>query len=217
MQVIEVGENALVLSVEGNDTAECVKEIRKLSSAISNFRPPELSSIRYGLDCLMLEFKGEFDRAKLLEIVARTSRQQRTSKLPTLRVPVCYEPPFARDIQRVADFTGLTLQQIMELHTARMYEVWMIGFMPGYPYMGAVDERLRMPRKDVPDLLIPAGSVAIADEYVGVYPFDSPGGWNVIGRTPVTVVDYSRTPAFLFEYGMTVEFYPISTEEFQKL
>ena len=82
--------------------------------------------------------------------------------------------------------------------------------MPGFPYLGELPAELHLPRKANPDLKLPAGSVAIAEEFVGVYPFDSPGGWHVIGRTPLRLFDYKRSEPSLFHYGMSVEFYPIS-------
>src|SRR4029078_5470972 len=125
----------------------------------------------------------------------------------SLDVPVCYE--LGSDLDEVCARTKLSQDQVIELHTSKIYSVWRIGFMPGYPYMGELPQQLQLPRKNKPAQGIPAGSVAIADEFVGVYPFESPGGWHVIGRTPWRLIDYSRENPSLFTYGMRVRFYPI--------
>jgi KipI family sensor histidine kinase inhibitor len=93
----------------------------------------------------------------------------------------------------------------------------MIGFMPGFPYLGELPAELRLPRKSAPDPRLHAGSVAIAEEFVGVYPFDSPGGWHVLGRTPLQLTDYNREDPWIFRYGMSVRFFPITKMEFNNI
>ncbi|HSP06869.1 MAG TPA: carboxyltransferase domain-containing protein, partial [Acidobacteriota bacterium] len=133
-----------------------------------------------------------------------------------LRVPVCYEETLAPDLSFVADRTGLSIPEVIRLHSDTTYEVWMLGFMPGFPYLGKLPAKLTLPRKDRPSPRISAGSVAVAEEYTGVYPFDSPGGWHIVGRTPWAVTEYRRTPPWLFDYGMQVQFYPITIEEYRQ-
>jgi KipI family sensor histidine kinase inhibitor len=114
----------------------------------------------------------------------------------------------------VERLTGLRREEIVEIHSGAIYDVWLLGFMPGFPYLGSLDLRLRIPRKIRPDLAVPAGSVAIAEEFTGVYPADSPGGWHVIGRTPNKLVDFTKSPPWLFDYGMRIQIQPISRNEF---
>jgi inhibitor of KinA len=166
----------------------------------------------------MLEFEGHYDSKLILDSLSLSGGGMNSA--PTgelLEIPVCYETPFARDLNSVAEVLGLKPQEIVDRHAERIYDVWMLGFMPGYPYMGSLNEKIQLPRKSTPDFSVSAGSVAIAEEFVGVYPFDSPGGWHIIGITPLKVVDYSRSVPFLFQYGMKVKFYPISTDEFHRL
>jgi inhibitor of KinA len=217
MRATSAGENALVLTVSGDQTRDCVAQVRSLANRIHTLRLRGLSSIRPGLDCLLLEFEGDYDANEILsavgtQFIAAAGAMNCASTL----IPCCYEAPFARDLENVANALGLKPQEIIDLHSARQYDVWMIGFMPGYPYLGSLDEKLQLPRKATPELLVPAGSVAIAEEFVGVYPFDSPGGWHIIGCTPLKLVDYSRAKPFLFEYGMKVKFFPITSKEFQQ-
>lgn len=130
------------------------------------------------------------------------------------RIPVCYEPEFSTDMDFVTRRLGLTREDVISLHVALRYDVYMIGFLPGFPYMAFVDSRLRVPRKEKPSARVAAGSVALAGEQTGIYPVDSPGGWSVIGRTPVPMFNKEEeTPCFL-EAGDVVEFYGISVDEF---
>jgi inhibitor of KinA len=133
------------------------------------------------------------------------------------KIPVCYEGEFAPDLQNVAALVNATVDQIIDLHTVPTYDVYMIGFLPGFPYMGPVTPELHLPRKDKPSEKIAAGSVGIAGFQTGIYPVVSPGGWHIIGRTPEVMFDRnSSTPCFL-EPGDQVIFFPISISEFMEL
>lgn len=132
-----------------------------------------------------------------------------------VRIPVCYEgDDFAPDLRSIAEYTGLAEDKIVTLHSSPEYLVYMLGFLPGFPYLGGLDERLKVPRLETPRTRIPAGSIAIGGEQTGVYPVDSPGGWRILGRTPLKVFDALRTPAFLYKAGDRIKFDPISREEF---
>jgi inhibitor of KinA len=131
-----------------------------------------------------------------------------------LRVPVCYDPVFGYDLPDLSSILGLTIDQIIRLHTGQTFHVFMLGFLPGFPYMGILPEALTIQRKAIPALHVPAGTVAIAGQQTGIYPVDSPGGWYAIGRTTVPLFREGRT---YFEPGDTVEFYPISLEEYHQM
>jgi inhibitor of KinA len=129
------------------------------------------------------------------------------------RIPVCYEGGYAPDLEPVARQLGLAVQEVIDRHCARVYRVYMIGFLPGFPYLGTVDPRLEVPRKLQP-VPVAAGGVGIAGRQTGIYPLNSPGGWSIIGRTPVRLFDPQTDPPVRLQTGDRVEFYPISTEEF---
>jgi KipI family sensor histidine kinase inhibitor len=135
----------------------------------------------------------------------------------TVEVPVCYEPGFALDLEEVCTRTKLSPQAIQKLHTSAQYSVLMVGFSPGQPYIGGLDSRLSVPRRATPRTQMPAGSVAIANAQTAVYPYETPGGWSIIGRTPLRVFDPARDPASLFAPGDRVRFFAISRSEFEKL
>lgn len=122
------------------------------------------------------------------------------------RIPVVYDGP---DLDSVAVRLGLTAQQVVDLHTHPIYRVFLVGFVPGWAYMGPLAEELELPRLDVPRKLVPAGSVAIAGRQTGIYPLPSPGGWHLIGRTSVKLFFPDRDPPSLFRAGDRVKFFRV--------
>lgn len=131
-----------------------------------------------------------------------------------VRIPVCYEKEFGIDLQWMATEKNISQEEIIRLHTVRHYRVYMLGFLPGFAYMGEVDEKIALPRKQQPGQVI-AGSVGIAGKQTGIYPLDSPGGWQIIGRTPVRLFDPDKEEPCLLRAGDQVEFYSIIKNEFE--
>lgn len=131
-----------------------------------------------------------------------------------LTIPVCYEPVFGFDLKSLAKTKKLSIDQVIAFHTVHTYRVFMLGFLPGFAYMGIVNEKIASPRLSTPRKYVPAGSVGIAGNQTGIYPLDSPGGWNIIGRTPLNIFDaYAENPSF-FQPGDEVKFYSITKEAF---
>lgn len=135
----------------------------------------------------------------------------------TIRIPVCYEgKEFAPDLERVCANARLSEEEAVRIHSSTDYLIYMMGFLPGFPYLGGMDERLETPRLETPRTKIPAGSVAIGGKQTGLYPSESPGGWNIIGRTPLKVFDLERDPIFLYKAGDKIHFVPISKSDFER-
>jgi KipI family sensor histidine kinase inhibitor len=133
------------------------------------------------------------------------------------RIPTCYQGAHAPDLAEVAARTGLTQAEVVALHSATPYHVYMIGFVPGFAYMGDVPAKLELPRRDNPRVKVPAGSVGIALSMTGIYPLESPGGWHLLGKSPIRLSDFSWPRPILFSAGDTVEFVPIDEAEFDRL
>jgi len=132
-----------------------------------------------------------------------------------VEIPVCYGGELGLDLDEVAQATQQSAESVIDTHTATEARVFMIGFAPGHPYLGLWDERLAVPRRRTPRTQVAAGSVAIANRQCVIYPFDLPGGWNVIGRTPLTMFDPSRAQPCLLAPGDRVRFVRISSEQYE--
>ncbi len=132
-----------------------------------------------------------------------------------IRIPVCYDTAYAPDLAGLARSSGLSQEEVIERHTANIYHIYMIGFLPGFAYMGEVDERIATARKPQPTVVQP-GSVGIAGRQTGIYPLASPGGWHIIGRTPAPMLQFDKEPPCLYKTGDRVQFYAITPDEFDR-
>lgn len=144
-------------------------------------------------------------------------KQQASHNQTIIEIPVCYENNYAPDMPELMRHTGLSRQQIIHRHTHIYYYVYMLGFAPGFPYLGGLDSTLAIPRKSEPRLAIPAGSVGIADKQTGIYPLESPGGWQLIGRTPLNIFNINQTPPAYILPGNYIQFVPINSDQFEKM
>jgi len=141
-----------------------------------------------------------------------------TNELVTVvEVPTVYGGEFGPDLSFVASHNHLSEDEVISIHSGTDYLVYMLGFIPGFTYLGGMDPRIATPRLSSPRTLIPAGSVGIAGEQTGTYPSDSPGGWQIIGRTPVTMYDMSKAQAALLKAGDYVRYVPIDESEFHRV
>lgn len=135
----------------------------------------------------------------------------------SLQIPVCYDQALDNDLAEMATANKISIAEIIDLHAAKTYRVYMLGFLPGFAYMGTVNERIAIPRKSIPRNKVPAGSVGIAGLQTGIYPLASPGGWNIVGRTPLRLFDVGKNDPCLFQPNDEVKFVSISLEEFHQI
>lgn len=154
------------------------------------------------------------DAVERLTAVARAAAAEPGETGRVIEVPVCYGGSFGPDLGEVAAFAGCPEDEVVAIHGSRTYRVYLVGFVPGFPYMGTVDRRIAMPRRATPRTKVPAGSVGIAAEQTGIYPTETPGGWRIVGRTPIRMFDPEREPPCLFEAGARVRFIPVARDEF---
>lgn len=154
------------------------------------------------------------------ELVVKLISYEKTIKPTSLtaaeviHVPVLYGGDMGPDLITVAEYNKLSTDEVVATHTSSEYLIYMLGFTPGFPYLGGMAETIATPRLEQPRERIPAGSVGIAGGQTGIYPIDSPGGWQIIGRTPLKLFDPYRLPAVLFKAGQYIRFEPISLEEY---
>lgn len=153
---------------------------------------------------------------QLLAPLAQGSAEE-AEELPVVEIPVCYGGEYGPDLEEVAQHCSLTPEEVIARHTAPTYRIYMLGFTPGFPYLGGMDPSIAAPRRKEPRIHIPAGSVGIAGEQTGVYPIVSPGGWQLIGRTPLRLFDPQREQPILLSAGAGIRFVPIDEETFRKM
>ncbi|MEF8943264.1 MAG: 5-oxoprolinase subunit PxpB, partial [Desulfohalobiaceae bacterium] len=135
-----------------------------------------------------------------------------------VEIPIRYGGDFGPDLESVAEHNGLTPEEVIRIHSSGTYPVYMLGFAPGFPYLGGLDERIATPRLDTPRSHVPAGSVGIAGSQTGIYPLASPGGWRLIGRTPLTLFDpEAEDPVPYYRPGDSLRFVAVSEEEFNRM
>lgn len=172
-------------------------------------------SIVYDVVAIRRQQLSAFDWMKS-QIEKVMSEIQEETIVPSrqVHVPVCYDAEFAWDADRISKEKHISFNELIALHTSKSYHIFMIGFLPGFAYMGPVDPRIAIPRISTPRTRVLAGSVGIAGEQTGIYPFNSPGGWNIIGRTPLPVFDLNAAQPVLFQPGDQVNFVAITKEEF---
>jgi inhibitor of KinA len=148
-------------------------------------------------------------------LLTDNNEHQQQFKPREISVPVCYESVYAPDLAWAAELKGLSTEAFIRIHSSVSYRVYMLGFLPGFAYMGEVDESIVLPRKDTPRTVVPKGSVGIAGKQTGIYPTDSPGGWQLIGRTPIRLFDPEAANPGFFQPGDIVRFYSIKADEFE--
>jgi len=164
-----------------------------------------------------LEIEREQLQRRTERLLARLPPGRAPRKARVVRVPVCYGGEFGPDLDFLARHTGLTPDRVVELHASATYRIHMLGFTPGFPYLAGMPPALKAPRLDEPRARIPAGTVGIAGGQTGIYPLESPGGWRLVGRTPLRVFDPTSPKPFLFSAGDRLRFEPVSPEEFRRI
>ncbi|MGS2717967.1 5-oxoprolinase subunit PxpB [Eionea flava] len=220
MSVVRLSENTCIILFEQTITADNFSRVKQLTEKIKNTMAsdlvdivPSYASIHITFNLLTLSGIGCQQRLeKLFASVDDVSTDVSDSK--TIEIPVYYGKEVALDLPYLAEQSQLSESEVIDIHSGKTYDVYAIGFSPGFAYMGNVDSRIATPRKETPRKKIAKGSVAIADQQTAIYPSASPGGWQIIGRTPVQLIDYQRENLSELATGDHVKFTPINQQEF---
>ncbi|WP_100400859.1 5-oxoprolinase subunit PxpB [Bacillus sp. FJAT-44742] len=198
----------LSLSLEKQPLPEMVEYIPSYTGVTIFYNPMQVETTRGN--------KPVFELVKeKVEKLLSAIDQETEDKPRTIEIPVYYGGETGPDLGNVATHNGLTPQEVIEIHSSENYLVYMIGFAPGFPYLGGMSEKISTPRLDNPRTCVPSGSVGIAGAQTGVYSLSTPGGWQIIGRTPLSLFDTAGDPLTLLESGDIVRFKPISKAEYQ--
>jgi inhibitor of KinA len=220
MKFHPLGDSALIVEFadESSDPERLLARVLSTAATLEGANIPGVIDVTSAYESVAVFFDParieqdieEKIRALVASAGVRVSRKKRR-----IEIPVCYDEEFALDLGRVASQTSLTGDAILALHSSNEYTVACIGFVPGFPFLAGLSDKLRVPRLESPRTKVPAGSVAIANAQAGIYPFESPGGWNVIGRTPLRLFRVNENPPTLLRPGDRVRFRRINRDEFE--
>lgn len=215
MKIKPYGDQALLVEFEQQMELAISQKVIALNELLENNK-----NIKYLIPAYHTLTIGLKESANLTEVysaiqaidfdVAKPSNKQEVTIIPT-----CYEAPFSPDIEEVKTLTGLSKEEIIHLHTTKTYHVFMLGFLAGFAYMGQTDHKLYVSRKNQPRLKVSKGAVGLAGNQTGIYPTEAPGGWQIIGTTPMHLFDPNSTPPALLKPGAKVRFRAISADEFK--
>lgn len=203
---------ALTDYLEANPFDGMIECVSAFSSVTVFYDPIKVKSSK--MDC---KGKLSYEIVKsMLEKALMNLDHCDNNKQRVVEIPVCYGGEFGPDLEYVAEHNNITVDEVIKIHSGGEYLVYMIGFAPGFPYLGGMSEKISAPRRESPRMLIPKGSVGIAGKQTGVYPIGTPGGWQLIGRTPLELFRPHEASPSLLKSGDIVKFYPISYEEYRK-
>ena len=149
-----------------------------------------------------------------IESIVKMDTKTESITKKVYEIPTCYGGKYGPDLKNIAEHAGLSEEEVIRIHSSSDYLIYMLGFLPGFTYLGGLDERIHTPRLANPRVLIPAGSVGIGGSQTGIYPVDSPGGWQLMGMTPVKTYDPNRAEPILVQAGDYIRFVPVSEEEY---
>jgi len=236
MEIVPLGDSALIVRVREefedapeetlNEVLHAFEQLRSASIPGVIGLAPAYTSVAVFFDPVAVakarERPGEvfgWLREQILHVVAaggdRGKRRRTKRAIRSVEIPVCYDPEFAPDLDDVARHAQISREEVVDLHSVAEYRVACIGFVPGFPFLAGLPKKLATPRRDTPRKEIPPGSVGIGGAQTGIYPLRSPGGWNLIGRTPLTLFNPKKNPPALLRAGDRVRFHAITREEFE--
>lgn len=216
-RILQAADSAMVIEFGSTIDRKISERVLALAEALKDARLPGVTEVVATFRSLSVNYDSLLTTGRDLEQVITTfaAGSVTSSRVRQLwDIPVCYDPQFAPDIDDVAKSVGLTTTEVAALHASTQYHVYMIGFVPGYPYMGDLPAKLRLPRRPEPRTRVPPGSLAIASSMTAVYPYESPGGWHLVGRSPVRFFDPQSERGALLGPGDAVKFRPVTPEEF---
>ena len=220
VRFLSAGDRALVVEFGDRIERALSDDVIRLDASLRSSRLPGVVETVPTFRSLMVHYDpvattcADLERA-IASLLDRPPDPRATTTL--WRVPVCYEGSFAPDLGEVAKRTGLAPSEVVARHSGTRYHVYMLGFLPGFPYMGDLPHELALPRRADPRLRVPAGSVSIATTLTAIYPYESPGGWHLIGVTPIRLFDPARPRPALLEPGDKVQFEPIDPVSFASI
>lgn len=218
MKVVAASDSSLLVVLGDVMSLDNHERVMSLFRALHRLNDPRIHNLHPAYASILIDFDPlrlrHEEAASLIENLAGEESSQYDRAANTMTIPVCYDIEFAPDLQEVANHAKIPTREVIRLHSSATYRVHFLGFTPGFAYLGGLPEKLHAPRLATPRKYVPAGSVAIAGSQAGIYPVDSPGGWRLIGRTPVRIFDPDATQPTRLTPGDQVEFSAIDRATF---
>lgn len=216
-----VGDRGLLMEYGDIIDPATNQKVRSINIAAKQDLPDGVIEIIPAYRSIMIVYDPSVTTPRILQDTFISLEKKLTDiEIPpptTIEIPVCYGGKFGPDIQVVAKSNNILVSDVIRLHSKPDYIVYMIGFAPGFPYLGGLPETLHTPRLKTPRTNVPQGSVGIANKQTGIYPAESPGGWQLIGRTPLKLFDPTRSNPILYQAGDRIRFISISEDEYHRL
>ncbi|KAA0546140.1 5-oxoprolinase subunit PxpB [Bacillus sp. BGMRC 2118] len=214
-----LSDTSLLITFKHNHPDQLLNYIHHIARRLGEQRHPSIIDIVPAFETIMIEYNTSictFDQMKnvVAPFLEGKNKFKATESIHH-SIPICYDEQVALDLVELAHAKNMTPKEMIQLHLDTTYKVAIMGFLPGFPYLTGLDNRLHTPRKSTPRTHVPKGAVGIGGLYTGIYPLSSPGGWNIIGQTPIQLFNPSKAQPFLFQPGDTLSFYAISIEELE--
>jgi inhibitor of KinA len=211
MNYSRYGEDGIRIIFGESIEAEVNESIRRYYLFLKSSNLPEIIDIIPSFRSCLIHFdRRQTPFERLLSYLKESEEKLDKIEIPkpsTHEIPVCYGGEDGPDMGFVSSYTGLSKEEVVEIHTSKFYTVFAVGFMPGFPYLATLDKRLTVPRLETPRVKVPQGAVGLAQHQTGIYPFESPGGWQIIGKTSVQLFNYWKEPYSLLQIGDRVKFF----------
>lgn len=221
IRILTAGDSALLIEFGKDINPETNRKITALVQLMREQHIegivdviPAFCSLLINYDPRVLSYEELKER---MEHLLKMETKTEATRKRVFEIPVCYGGEYGPDIENIAEHAGLSVEEVIKIHSSKDYLIYMLGFLPGFTYLGGLDERIHTPRLASPRLKIRAGSVGIGGSQTGIYPLDSPGGWQLMGMTPVRTYDPERQTPILVEAGDYIRFIPIDEEEFLRI
>ncbi|MGH1441219.1 MAG: 5-oxoprolinase subunit PxpB [Cellvibrionaceae bacterium] len=220
MKVIQLSETAIVVLYKQAISPENFSTVKSSFDQIQNKLNDYIVDIIISYASIhinfnLLKISGDELCSKIKQILSSSETSESQKKDVVIQeIPVYYGSEVALDLEFIAKRSGISTQEVIDIHSSHIYDVYAIGFAPGFAYLGNVNEKIACPRKETPRKRIAKGSLGIADQQTAIYPSDSPGGWQIVGRTPVSLVDFNSENLTPVSPGDKVKFVPVTKEQY---
>jgi len=215
------GDCGITIEFENTISEDVNRQVVELKNAVENNETDGIIALVPTYRSLLIQYdSSKITYQTLIEFISQAIKnigRNKSTKSKIYVIPVCYGGDYGPDIETVSTENALDISSVIDIHSSKDYRIYMLGFTPGFPYLGGMDKRIETARLEKPRTKIYAGSVGIAGGQTGIYPIDSPGGWQIIGRTPLKLFDRTKGQPFLLEAGAYIRFKPIDVDTFNKI